>query len=454
MCAASIDAVNPKSLLLLGATGNGKSALGNYLIDPSKEHIIPGKGQTFATAKSNFPETKEVQSGRVRDNNFYNITIIDTPGLNDSDEKDLAHMIDLVKNLREVKGITACAIVCSFDGKIDEPFKMTIEYYGKLLPQIFENNVFVVMTKVKHGESADADREMQGIVLEENKKNIQDKVAGFAKLRFEPKVFMIDSLPRSSDRSACAVSLRIRSDILAFVSKMNSINTSRLYIAKTPYIRQKDREMLGFLKSEQMEHEDNLIEKERKAKEVRTHRAGLISVLGDEGTDFNQCRRELDMKDTDDLIPCEEKALQIPWYYLKKGIHFEIISAHKIAYVEMQKTDHLRSTSIRATDQEVKGSIKGTFLKPMHAKLTINTHKKHLHATEIAKLREKERNLRENMEALEEEFKRCSIHGQETTYNDEIKTYQRKIEEVQSRIQACEGEYMTVDEAEQRLKEF
>ena len=80
------------AVLLVGSTGNGKSTLGNFLLNPHEDHNF-GKKQTFKTAQTLRPETRHVLSQKAKiklaNGSAHTWTIVDTPGLNESDEKDL-----------------------------------------------------------------------------------------------------------------------------------------------------------------------------------------------------------------------------------------------------------------------------------------------------------------------------------------------------------------------------
>lgn len=132
------------SLLMIGSTGNGKSTLGNFLLNPDDDHIT-GDNQAFKTAQTNVPQTQKVDTKTfLHKESFF--TVVDTPGLNESDDKDLEHMIDIIKLLQTMKSVGACVLCTKFDAKIDAQYRATIAYYRKLLPELFEKNVVVVMT--------------------------------------------------------------------------------------------------------------------------------------------------------------------------------------------------------------------------------------------------------------------------------------------------------------------
>ena len=444
MCAASEDAVMLRSILLLGATGNGKSTLGNYLIDPSEEHIDSGKGQTFTTAKSNYPQTKKVKSGRVRDNNFKHITIVDTPGLNDGDKKDLAHMIDLVKNLREIKTVTACAIVCKIDGKIDETFKMTIKYYSNLLPQIFENNVFIVLTKVIGGEKA---RRKMGIVLEEYMENVQDEVVELAELRFKPEVFTIDSLPL--DDSTCEASLKTRSAILDYVSKMNFVDTSKLRIAKTAYIRQKDREMLESLKGRLTGYNDRLIEKQPDASEKLSSILHKALEKGYKAEKLTKCQEKLSIYDNKDLMTVKQWCLHEITRFEKKVYPFKVEAKCEISAVDKWDNGQLEWEDMHEVYPKgmVTGRIIANSFKRVHAILTVKAYRNCYNAEKIVELKKEEQRLLDEQKALTEEINSYS----EPKYQEEIDDLKRKIEEIEDKSKAYIEDFMTISDADERL---
>ena len=124
------------SLLLLGATGDGKSQLGNFILNnPS----------AFKVSDDIKSETKET-IGAYGINGSENIFVIDTPGLQDTEENDkkiLSQMADYVKNHKSLHSII---IVLNFtvdrlSAYIQEMLKIFVNMFP--IPNFWDHVCFV-----------------------------------------------------------------------------------------------------------------------------------------------------------------------------------------------------------------------------------------------------------------------------------------------------------------------
>ena len=90
-------------LLLVGETGNGKSSLGNFILNR----------KVFSVSDDPKAETK-ITRGEYGIDNTKDIFVIDTPGLQDSEGADKEHLVQMVDYIKKNPGLQAIIIVFNF----------------------------------------------------------------------------------------------------------------------------------------------------------------------------------------------------------------------------------------------------------------------------------------------------------------------------------------------------
>ena len=230
------------TVLLIGSTGNGKSTLGNFLMNPAflGDPDDPGtRREVFEMGTDNMPTTKDPkkESFALIDDVFgyrcVYLTIIDTPGLNElaGANADLENMAKIVTVVKQEKDIAACIFVVKFDSPIDKQYEDTIKYYSKLLKFLFVKNLFIVMTNYATDEDSVIRRKMQGINEEEIVANVKEKNSQFvpdeySSSRRDIMLFQLDCLPVNEE--AKKVSLDVRSAILDYITHRSPIPCSAI----------------------------------------------------------------------------------------------------------------------------------------------------------------------------------------------------------------------------------
>ena len=129
-------------ILMLGATGVGKSTLSNFIAGD----------KIFQESCKDSSCTKEVSIRAAKEGTKYeNVIIIDTPGILDSDGQDQENMEKITKKLKEIKGDGIKAIlllVNANDTRINDADKKSLCIYCKMFPIIdFFEHVALVFTK-------------------------------------------------------------------------------------------------------------------------------------------------------------------------------------------------------------------------------------------------------------------------------------------------------------------
>ena len=105
-------------LMLLGLTGSGKSRLGNKL---------SGKKEFIESDSSNSC-TKKIQ----RALNQFNVEIIDTQGLSDTDKEDKNCLISIFTEIKENKPNILAYVQNASDKRFGEPSQKSIEEICKM----------------------------------------------------------------------------------------------------------------------------------------------------------------------------------------------------------------------------------------------------------------------------------------------------------------------------------
>ena len=440
------------ALLLIGSAGNGKSTLGNFLIDPSKSHMF-GEKAKFSMARSNRPETQELSCEEFTHQGRYTFRVIDTPSLNDGAEKDLIHMCSLVKFLNDpnLKGVRACLLCVKFSSKIDAQYKTTVAYYSRLLPSLFEGNVLIIMTEFMTDDRAEKLRKMRGIDVELVKKNTADEIKDSARLTYNPPLFTVDCLPVDKDERE--YSLKVRESVLDYILQLSDVRTANLRVEKTDYLKQLDAKEIGRLKGEITGYNKRLMEANGAATEVLTELEKLkLNILDVEGNIANT-KNELAVKDSDDLTVANSWNVNRSFKILKT-LHetFDIQSKWKIERVTMWKNSPAEWKDVKKEDYKVSGSLQGQWMRGLHASVTLETKKRTKYANEIAKMKEELEELEEKLKALQEEAK--EYNQRHIDFQNEIALLNAYIEERKSAIEKLHINSMSVAETMKRVVEL
>ena len=436
------------TILLIGSTGMGKSTLGNYLLE---------KG-FFGMGVSNKPTTKIAGSGSnilPVDSATMDLTVIDTPGLNEGSAEDLEHMIGIVEELEKKREITACIFVVKFNAKLDKQYIDTIEYYSKLLPSLFEKNVFVVMTDFATGPRADELRRRQQLDVDTIISNAVEQIELTAGLKYgKPIAFQIDCIPIDDDE--VSYSKKARNSIIKYIMQLQPVCLNNLFIAKTSHLLQIDNERIRECKGKIDGYEKVKGEVEELLRDVITaikrKKSGAIAKLH---ARIDSIERELKEKDTAELVTAaqwsvhvdtKEKFLQAR----EKGC--ELISEWKVAKVRYWASDKCEWTDVEKTEHTFKGKIKGNFSYGSYADVVLETEKRTKYAAKICQLKEELKTAKSELKSEEEGLQ--SFYEQYHAHKAEIKDLNQFIDKKLEEMRWLQLERMTIAEAKERLSEI
>ena len=278
-----VSHANPMNILLLGSTGQGKSALGNFLLRPEIPHIWEEEG-----CKRAFPVGDDRRScttdcwiessadGRLR--------IMDTPGLNESHAQDLPHMINVVMTARDLGHVHAVILVMKIGSRMDQPYKDTTMYYYKLLgKKVFEANLLLVLTDLRPNDRKyKKNPQLLWDIVEQSQCDVKEMLG----LQRAPYTVAINSMPH--DDKELEQSMVSRSEILEGVAANQAPSCmEHLKVPKTEAVRRKHEREAAHLRGEIQQME----ERKRQVLELPDPVKEHAKALEDQN---ERCRRELE----------------------------------------------------------------------------------------------------------------------------------------------------------------
>ena len=144
------------NLILVGSTGQGKSTLGNFLLKPELDHIWDENGQrrTFQVGEDRLSCTQHCAVSTSGDGS---VTIMDTPGLNETHQKDLGYMINVVKSAHVLGSVHAVILVMKTESRMDQTYKDTVLYYQ----QLFGAETFAAHLVIVHPDFKESSKKYQ-----------------------------------------------------------------------------------------------------------------------------------------------------------------------------------------------------------------------------------------------------------------------------------------------------
>ena len=442
------------AVLLIGSTGNGKSTLGNFLVKPDKEHIF-GDHQTFKTARTNKPETDLVKSAScdvVVDKYKDTLSVIDTPGIFEDENRDIEHMINIIRALHTAGEIRACILVVKFSSKVDTPYKASIKYYSKLLQGVFETNLLIVMTDYACDERSRNLRVLQGINEEQIKANILIEITAVCGVSKPPALFTIDCLPMSTEEFH--TNLHIRDDIIAHIFTFVSTPTKNLRVAKTDSILAADKITIAKLEGEVVAYderlEQSLVNAHSAYKQVEQHEKRIHTLK----SDIVDIKDSLQSLDTQQLVESEVWSVNLRWRWFKiLSQHYEVTSpwpVRNVKYWSGRKCRFVRQENV--TDYTVRGGVKSKCNRSLNAKVTLEVFKCDKHGDEIKELKDgvslKEEQLSET------ELRHSNSKQRHAQINTEIDTLKINIEQRKAEIAKLACEYLTMEECVERFPQY
>ena len=448
--AHSHDSKATRTVLLIGSTGNGKSCLGNFLLNSGDEEEI------FRVARDNAPTTKLTGIANAHFDNIdgfseFHLNVIDTPGLNEGTREDLQNIIGIIEKLRGLNEIGACILVVKFDAKIDAQYKETVKYYAKLLPSLFEKNVIIVMTKYATHEAAVKQRKKEKIDVEGIKYNTVREIMKCVELKYEPMLFTIDCVPL--DEAELKSNLMVRYSIFQYLLSCCPLSVPVLRVAKTPFMFHKDQEQIRQYEGEANGYNDRLKKANKRAERALSELKKLDDEVNHKTKKLYTLQSKYDEKNTSELVTAQSWSTESEWKFLQsQTATYDLMPSVDIENVKRWSSGEVIWEDEVSSKSRLKGVVKGNFMRGLYANITIETQKRKKYKDELEKLGRQLEQMKENIEIAERKRDECRVRNKEFQYEiGELASYVERNTEL---IRKLSLPTMSIEEAYARLAEL
>lgn len=176
-----------KAIFLLGESKAGKSSLGNFILDSNK----------FEISHSIESCTTKIQKEEIKDG----LTIIDTPGVYDSqnrDQQNFKDALETIKKNREDYQISLVLIVIKFqDMLFSKKTEYMIKFFCQLFPEKLAKHICIAFTNY----NKDVDYDSKQYKINEFVPKVMGLISKYTgePINHKPKVIFVESRKRDYD---------------------------------------------------------------------------------------------------------------------------------------------------------------------------------------------------------------------------------------------------------------
>ena len=168
---------NELKIVLIGATGQGKSQLGNFILRSNEED----ETEFFKVGDRDKSETDKIRSQSSNVEGM-NVTIVDTPGLHDTagEDKDQSHMEDIVNKFKADNSIDGIIYVFNFKNpRITTEHQELLEDLIKMFSEeVLKKRLKVITTNRSVGKEFKREENKIGIQKEDIQKFLKNMITG------------------------------------------------------------------------------------------------------------------------------------------------------------------------------------------------------------------------------------------------------------------------------------
>ena len=319
-----------RNILLIGASQNGKSALGNFLVTGKAMDNSPvfriGNGtascSTNWTSKPTEWKYRYLPPEVLKQRQIYvdcdeatkhekqtlcKFQIIDTPGTGDvnvnNEETNMKLLYNSLKIMKDKQEKLALALlVVKYASFLNEELKANIIYYKKMLPEIMNANVYLIITNVENNETW-INKQLKGgkphpkSIIEK----IQQEIQNWLETSSEVPMFTIDSMfdPESLEEQNA---IKIRELLFATCVTTPSITLNGMRFPKTKQQLEKNKREIEKFEGQKDGINKGIALIESNLKNTADKIAALSVAKEYTASKLTQLKEEYEAKNVDELV--------------------------------------------------------------------------------------------------------------------------------------------------------
>lgn len=480
-----------KIILLIGPSQNGKSTFANFLVRGcslyNQEAIIFPIGTGIEECTKNwdsrtidwtdfseeFKDKENASSEKITKN--CTIRIIDTPGTGgtdeDNEEKNMQLIFDGLLKIRKSgqQKLSFVLLFVKYPQLLTNQLKRNIEFYKKMIPEIMNSNLILIITHVKQSKNWIAGQMIGGrpapeVLFNKIREEVQQLMGLANNVLMMETIDSFCSSGSEEEKHAIGVRMRILNKCTDVNTPGVSLNTLRL--PKTKQILDKDKLEIIRLQSERIGIIRSIEQFKRQISEITTNLIEITKRIKNTESQLEESESELKRLNTFDLIEIKNKSIApekcckfnccicccccfSTCFSLWLNYPINITASFPIRKTNLSKGFVLDNT--HTNENHIGGRVIGPFWSKSVLTVQVYTYKKDQHRDDITRLENEIDSLTKDMNLHNEQLQKKSQEA--SKLETSLETFQNRVTEIDETIKCLSSEYISLADIETSSQE-